>query len=59
MPEDFGAWFSRTAQDLELLEVGLPWQAVHDLRFIAYDLVFVTADRKLLGVPGLKVLANV
>jgi len=26
---------------------------------IAYDLTLVTADRKLLGVPGLKVLANV
>jgi PIN domain nuclease of toxin-antitoxin system len=25
---------------------------------IAYDLIFVTADRKLLVVPGLKVLAN-
>ena len=26
---------------------------------IAYDLTLVTADRKLIGVPGLKVLANV
>jgi PIN domain nuclease of toxin-antitoxin system len=25
---------------------------------IAYDMVLVTADRKLVGVPGLKVLAN-
>jgi len=76
MQEDFGVWFSRTAQDLELLEAGLSWQAVHDLRFIlpnhrdpadrflaatamAHDLIFVTADHKLLAVPGLKVLANV
>jgi len=26
---------------------------------IAFDLILVTADQKLLGVPGLKVLANV
>ena len=26
---------------------------------VAYDLTFVTADQKLIGVPGLKVLANV
>ena len=26
---------------------------------IAFDLILVTADQKLIGVPGLKVLANV
>ena len=26
---------------------------------IAFDLILVTADHKLIGVPGLKVLANV
>jgi PIN domain nuclease of toxin-antitoxin system len=26
---------------------------------VAYDLTLVTADQKLIGVPGLKVLANV
>ena len=26
---------------------------------VAYDLILVTADQKLIGVPGLKVLANV
>jgi len=26
---------------------------------IAYDLTLVTADQKLIGIPGLKVLANV
>ncbi len=75
MQEDFGVWFSRTAEDSELLEASLNWQVVHDLRFIlpnhrdpadrflaatavAYDLVLVTADKKLVAVPGLKNLAN-
>ena len=26
---------------------------------IAFDLILVTADQKLIGVPGLKVLANI
>jgi PIN domain nuclease of toxin-antitoxin system len=76
MHEDFGVWFARTAQDLELQEANLHWQIAHNMRFIlpdhrdpadrflvatamAFDLVLVTADSKLLAVPGLKVLANV
>jgi PIN domain nuclease of toxin-antitoxin system len=76
LDEDFGEWFARTANDLELTEAHLSWQAVHEMRYIlpnhkdpadrflaataiAFDLVLVTADQKLIGVPGLKVLANV
>ena len=74
--EDFAVWFARTAQDLELEEAHLTWQAVHEMRYIlpnhedpadrflaataiAFDLILVTADQKLIGVPGLKVLANI
>jgi PIN domain nuclease of toxin-antitoxin system len=76
LDEDFGEWFARTSGDLELTEVQLTWQVVHEMRFIlpnhkdpadrflaataiAFDLTLVTADQKLTGVPGLKVLANV
>ena len=76
MQEDFGAWFARTAEDLDLHEAELNWKIAHDMRFIlpnhkdpadrflaataiAHDLVLVTADQRLLGVPALKVLANV
>ena len=76
MREDFGVWFVRTAQDLDLQEAELNWKIAHDMRFIlpnhkdpadrflaataiAHDLVLVTADPKLLGIPNLKVLANV
>jgi len=75
MQEDFGLWFTRTAEGLDLREAVLNWKIAHELRFIlpehrdpadrflvataiAHDLVLVTADRKLMGVPALKVLAN-
>lgn len=76
LQEDFGVWFTRTVDDLDLLEVELNWKIVHEMRFIlpnhrdpadrflvatamVYDLVLVTADSKLVGLPMLKVLANV
>ena len=75
MQEDFGVWFARTAEDLDLMEAEFNWEIAHEMRFllpnhrdpadrflaataIAHDLVLVTADRKLLGIPTLKVLAN-
>jgi PIN domain nuclease of toxin-antitoxin system len=76
MQEDFGVWFTRTAEDLKLQEA--PLQLEGDARdalypaqsprpggrflvatALAHDLVFVTADRKLMSVPDLKLLANV
>ena len=76
MHEDFGVWFARTSEDVQLIEAALNWEIAHDMRYIlpnykdpadrflaatavAYDLTLVTADQKLIGVPGLKVLANV
>jgi PIN domain nuclease of toxin-antitoxin system len=76
MHEDFAVWFTRTSEDVELIEAALNWVIAHDMRYIlpnhkdpadrflaatavAYDLTLVTADQKLIGVPGLKVLANV
>lgn len=74
--EDFGQWFTRIVNDLDLTEAPFTWAASHEIRYIlpnhkdpadrflvataiAHDLVLVTADRTLFGVPGLKVLANV
>ena len=76
LDEDFGEWFARTTDDLELTEAYLTWQVVHQMLYIlpnhkdpadrflaataiAFDLTLVTADQKMMGVPGLKVLANV
>jgi PIN domain nuclease of toxin-antitoxin system len=73
--EDFAKWFAKIVQDLDLQEIALGWQAVHEMRYIlpnhkdpadrflaataiANDLTLVTADTKLMNVPGLKVLPN-
>ena len=68
-------WYARTVQDMELQEANLTWQVAHEMRYIlpnhkdpadrflaATAIVFdltLTADQRLIGVPGLKVLANI
>ncbi len=75
LDEDFPKWFARTVAELELTEAPLSWAAVHEMPYalnhkdpadrflvataVANDLILVTADEKLMAVPGLKVLANV
>ena len=73
--QDFGDWFTRSREDLDLLEVPLNWKIGHELRFTilqhgdpadrflvatakVYDLTLVTADERLMNVPGLSVLQN-
>jgi len=73
--EDFGEWFRRSKEDLDLLELPLDWRIGHELRFTMlqhsdpadrflvasakiYDLTLVTADERLMNVPGLSVLQN-
>ena len=73
--EDFGEWFRRSKEDLDLLELPLTWRIGHELRFTklqhsdpadrflvatakVYDLTLVTADERLVNVPGLSVLQN-
>jgi PIN domain nuclease of toxin-antitoxin system len=72
---DFGEWFNRSREDLDLHEIPLNWKIGHELRFTmlqhsdpadrflvatakVYDLTLVTADERLIGVPGLRVLEN-
>jgi PIN domain nuclease of toxin-antitoxin system len=73
--EDFGEWFRRSKEDLDLIELPLTWKIGHELRFTrlehsdpadrflvatakVYDLTLVTADERLVNVPGLSVLQN-
>jgi PIN domain nuclease of toxin-antitoxin system len=73
--QDFGEWFKRSKDDLDLLELPLNWQIAHELRFTVldhgdpadrflvatarvYDLTLVTADERLVNIPGLSVLQN-
>jgi PIN domain nuclease of toxin-antitoxin system len=73
--QDFGEWFKRSRDDLDLLEVPFNWKIGHELRFTTlqhgdpadrflvatakvYDLTLVTADERLMNVPGLSVLQN-
>jgi len=73
--QDFGEWFERSKDDLDLLELPLNWQIAHELRFTmldhrdpadrflvatakVYDLTLVTADERLVNIPGLTVLQN-
>jgi len=73
--EDFGEWFRRSKEDLDLLELPLDWRIGHELRLTmlqhsdpadhflvasakVYDLTLVTADERLMNVPGLSVLQN-
>jgi PIN domain nuclease of toxin-antitoxin system len=73
--EEFGEWFRRSKEDLDLIELPLTWKIGHELRFTklehsdladrflvatakVYDLTLVTADERLVNVPGLSVLQN-
>ena len=73
--QDFGEWFERSKDDLDLLELPLNWEIAHELRFTmldhrdpadrflvatakVYDLTLVTADERLVNIPGLSVLQN-
>jgi PIN domain nuclease of toxin-antitoxin system len=73
--QDFGEWFERSKDDLDLLELPLNWQIAHEVRFTmldhgdpadrflvatakVYDLTLVTADERLVNIPGLSVLQN-
>jgi PIN domain nuclease of toxin-antitoxin system len=73
--QDFGEWFKRSKDDLDLLELPLNWQIAQELRFTMldhrdpadrflvataklYDLTLVTADERLVNIPGLSVLQN-
>jgi PIN domain nuclease of toxin-antitoxin system len=73
--QDFGEWFERSKNDLDLLELPMNWQIAHELcftmldhrdpadRFLVatakvYDLTLVTADERLVNIPGLSVLQN-
>jgi PIN domain nuclease of toxin-antitoxin system len=73
--QDFGEWFRRSSEDLDLHEVPLNWKVGHEVRFTilqhsdpadrvlvatakVYDLTLVTADERLMNVPGLSVLQN-
>ena len=75
LQQDFGEWFKKSVEDLELIEAPLHWGIAHELRFTmlghrdpadrflvatakVYDFTLVTADERLLNVPGLKVLPN-
>jgi PIN domain nuclease of toxin-antitoxin system len=33
--EDFGQWFQRSKEDLDLIELPFNWQIAHELRFTA------------------------
>jgi PIN domain nuclease of toxin-antitoxin system len=73
--QDFGEWFERSRDDLDLFELPLDWQIAQQLRFTmldhrdpadrflvatakVYDLTLVTADERLVNIPGLSVLQN-
>ena len=72
---DFGVWFQRSKESMNLVELAITWEVAHELRFTilghrdpadrflvatakVYDLTLVTADERLMRVPGVRVLAN-
>lgn len=72
---DFGEWFRKSVEELDLIEVPFSWKIAQELRYTmlrhrdpadrflvatakVHDLTLVTADERLLRIPGLSVLAN-
>lgn len=75
LDRDFGEWFKKSKDLLNLIELPITWEVAHELRFTllghrdpadrflvatakVYDLTLVTADERLMHVPGIRVLAN-
>jgi PIN domain nuclease of toxin-antitoxin system len=71
---DFGEWFKKSKLELGLIEVPLNWEVAQEIRYTilgcdpgdrflvatakVYGLTLVTADERLMQIPGLKVLPN-
>jgi PIN domain nuclease of toxin-antitoxin system len=72
---DFGEWFRKSVEELDLIEVPFSWEIAQELRYTmlghrdpadrflvatakVHDLTLITADERLLRIPGLSVLAN-
>jgi PIN domain nuclease of toxin-antitoxin system len=75
LDQDFGEWFKKSKELMNLIELAVNWEVAHELRFTmlgyrdpgdrflvatakVYDLTLVTADERLMHVPGIRVLAN-